>query len=366
MEEELFRSPDLLVRKTASHGSRCCVVTFDSFTDHRTLDRPGFGEWFFDVNGIDAIHVIPRENRWYHYPEMAEAMGQVHAAVQGYDRVTTYGSSMGAYGAIRFAGLAGAHAVLALSPQFSIHPATVPWEVRWAESGTHFDPRWERTLPFPAVADACVVYDPTDGDARHIAAITRRFSFRSVRMPYAGHPVTGCLAEIGLLQDLVLDMCRGELDLAQFQSAVLERLPESSHYLTTTAKRLAFWRRPRRIALMRRAVAHAPNDPFVHRCLGIELRKAGRFEESLDMHRRAMELLPGHPNLMLEYSLALDAGGDTPGAIAVLEDIHRREGGEPIYQGTLDAMRRRLADPWGTRRLAAWIGARTVFVRGRA
>ena len=109
---------------------------------------------------------------------------------------------------------------------------------------------------------------------------------------------------------------------------------------------------------MQRAIAQAPRDPYVYRCLGIELRKARRFAESAASHRRAMEILPGHPNLMLEYSLTLHAAGDTPGAIAVLEEVHRREGGEPIYQTYLTAMRNRLEDPWGTRRLLRWIGRR--------
>ncbi len=347
--EELFRSAELLVRKVAPHGSSCCVVTFDSFTDHRTLERPGFGQNFFDINKIDAVHVIPHDNDWYHYPQMAEAMAHVHAATRGYRRVMTYGSSMGAYAAIRFAGLAGAGAVLALSPQFSIHPPTVPWEGRWIEQGARFDPRWECQLPFPSVAEACVVYDPTDRDARHIAALARHFSFDAVGMPNAGHPVTGCLAEIGLLQDLVLGMCRGGLDRDGFWALVLERLPDSSQYLATTAKRLPAWRRRRRIALMQRAVTRAPEDPSAYRCLGIELRKAKRFGASLEMHRRALELLPGHPNLMLEYSLTLDAAGDTRAAIAVLEDVHRQSGGKPIYQFHLAAMQGRLATAPGAR-----------------
>ena len=343
VSEDLFRSPDLLVRKVAPHGGPCCVVTFDSFTDHRTLDRPGFGEAFFDSNAIDAVHVIPRENRWYDYREMADAMAQVHAATRCYDRVVTYGSSMGAYAAIRFAGLAGAHAILALSPQFSIDPATVPWEPRWLAHGAAYDPHWERSLPFPSVDEACVVYDPTDRDVRHIAEFARRFRFQAVRMPHAGHPVTGCLAELGLLQPLLLGMCRGDLDPAEFWPTALARLPNSSQYLTSLAKRLPAWRRHRRLALMHRAVTVAPKDPSVYRCLAIELRRSRRFDEAIEMHRRSMALLPGHPNLMLEYGFTLEASGDIAGAIAVLEDIHGRADAQPIYQDHLDGMRARLA-----------------------
>ncbi len=60
---EIFRSAELLVKDLRRHTSACCVV--DSYTDNRTLDRPGFGEVFFGTNGIDAIHIIPRNNDWY-------------------------------------------------------------------------------------------------------------------------------------------------------------------------------------------------------------------------------------------------------------------------------------------------------------
>ena len=342
MTEELFRSGDLLVRKVAPHGGTCCVVTFDSFTDHRTLDRPGFGEHFFQANKVDAVHVIPRENRWYHYPDMAAAMAAVRAATRGYDRVVTYGSSMGAYAAIRFAGLVGAHAILAMSPQFSIDPAIVPWERRWAAHGLQYDSHWERDLPPPAVEDACVVYDPTDPDARHAAEFARFFRFQAFEMPNAGHPVTGCLSEIGLLARLVLGMCRGDLDRTEFWATALERLPSSSQHFRSLAKRMPAWRQGRRVALLQRAVTAAPEDPAVYQAFAVELRKAKRFGEALEMHRQSLALLPGHPNLMLAYSFTLEASGDIPGAIAVVEDIHGRAGGQPIYQYHLDGMRMRL------------------------
>ena len=54
---ELFRSDDLLVRRVGGFGGPICYVTFDSYTDHRTLDRPGFGEHHFRARGIDAREI---------------------------------------------------------------------------------------------------------------------------------------------------------------------------------------------------------------------------------------------------------------------------------------------------------------------
>lgn len=67
---ELFRDDDPLVRDHRSARSSACVVTFDSFTDVMSLDRPAFGEALFRHERLDAIHVLLRDNRRYQYPAM--------------------------------------------------------------------------------------------------------------------------------------------------------------------------------------------------------------------------------------------------------------------------------------------------------
>ena len=98
----LFQRPDLQVRSARSFGSDVCFVTFDSYSDLGTLDRPGFAESYLHGRGIDAVHILSRSNDWYLYPYSAEAFAAARAAVAGYRSVFTYGSSMGAYAAIRF------------------------------------------------------------------------------------------------------------------------------------------------------------------------------------------------------------------------------------------------------------------------
>jgi tetratricopeptide (TPR) repeat protein len=336
---ELFRSENLAVRKVGAYGEACCVVTFDSFTDFRSLDRTGFGEHFFATSGIDAIHVIPRDNDWYDYPEMAEAMACVQAATRGYARVVAYGSSMGAYAAIRFAGLAGAQAVLALSPQYSIDPAVVPWEQRWPESARAFRGLWERRLPLPDLGEAYVVYDTNDRDRKHVALLAKRFRCHRIGVPGGGHPVTGYLAEVGLLQEAILAVCAGRLDIEAFKTEAQARRPHSAQYLLTLSKGYAKRRRWERVALMREAVRLAPDNGAMASRLGIVLARAGLFEESLAMHRRSLELMPGHPNMLQNYSFSLEASGDLDAALAVMEALDVQTGGAAIYRPRLQALR---------------------------
>jgi hypothetical protein len=126
--EEIYRSHDLLVRGRTGYETPFCVVTFDSFTDRRTLDREGFGEAFFASRGVNAVHVLSRDNDWYLLPDIELALEAAAKATASFDRVSAYGSSMGAYAAIRLGGLAGASTAIALSPQFSIDPRLVPFE----------------------------------------------------------------------------------------------------------------------------------------------------------------------------------------------------------------------------------------------
>ena len=359
---DLFRSPDLLVRQVGDHGADCCVVTFDSFTDHRTLDRPGFGEAFLDGAGIDAIHVIARDNTWYQDPAIMDAMASVRSVAGRYGRVVTYGSSMGGYAALRLGGLAGAQAALALSPQFSIDPAVVPWEKRWPESSKQFAPVWEGTLKLPIMDEAYVAYDPLDLDRRHAGLFAAHIQFTPIRLPHCGHPVTGVLAELGLLQTLIRSVCRRDFDAAGFERTACAQRERSPQYLISRANSLGRWRRAARVALMRQAVELAPTDFGVISHLAVELRDARQFDEALALHRRALELAPSHPHMLLQYSHTLERSGDAQAALAAMEMADAYAAGAAIYQPRLMRLRAKLHGT-STRRshaamLANWLRPR--------
>src|SRR5262249_48609659 len=122
---EIFRTNNLVARYHGSFGKSKLVITFYPFSDTFSLDVQGFGEDFFVKRGIDSIHIIPRANNWYQYPELLAAAEAVRRFAASYDKVITYGSSMGAYAAIRLGGEVGAEAALAISPQYSMDPTVV-------------------------------------------------------------------------------------------------------------------------------------------------------------------------------------------------------------------------------------------------
>ena len=314
---EVFRSPELAVRAVCEFGSPSCVVTFDSYSDDRSLDRPGFGEEFFRSRSIDAIHFVSRENDWYQYPEMPAVTAAVAALVKGYARVVAYGSSMGAYAAIRFGGMAGASVALAISPQFSIDPRCVRFERRWKYDSERIDFTLERTLTAPFVETAYVVYDPRDRDRRHAELFRRRTRVIDAPLANAGHPATGSLAEAGLLSDLVLDVIADRFDVGELARRLSVEQKTTPHFYYVMSLRAASARA--RVAYAGKAAAMAP-DRFGYVAHHASLLAArGRFAEAEIAFARAAALMPDSPFLLYKLTEFHEQRGDFKSAIEAAE-----------------------------------------------
>ncbi len=334
----LFRDDDLLVRDHRGHGGRACVITFDSFTDVMTLERLAFGETLLEHERIDAIHVLSRDNRWYQYDTMIAAAATIRAATAGYDRVITYGSSMGGYAALRLAGAVGANFCLALSPQYSIDWTRVRWERRWAASSRTFCDVWERSLPPPPLADAWIIYDPLLRDRRHVELLQREgFGFAKIDIPGGGHPISSFLAETGLLRPAIMDVIAGQFDPAAFRFAALSKLPGSAQVLLAESSRAPKSRIGKRLALLQRAADIAPDNPIVLSRLAVEFAWAGRTHDALDLHRRALALQPDQPTLLMHLSCSLELAGDVAQAHATMERACATARGN-LYRPRLEAL----------------------------
>jgi tetratricopeptide (TPR) repeat protein len=353
---EIFRSSELAVRSVCDFRSKTCVITFDAYADDRSLDRPGFGEGFFQVHQIDAIHFLSRENDWYQYPDLPSVARKVAELVKTYDRVVAYGSSMGAYAAIRFGGLAGASVALAISPQFSINPRVARFERRWKLDSERIDFVLERQPPGPFVKAAYLVYDPNDADGRHAEMFRRHTRVIDVRLADVGHPATGSLAALDLLTDLVLDVVNDRLDVDALTRQVDEGHKASAHFHYVMSTR-AFGGR-RRIAHAGRAAAMASEHfGFVAHYASL-LAASGRFAEAQIAFARAATIAPDHPVLLYKLTEFHQRRGDLESAIEAAEllvSLHSQ-----TFLPRLNQLRR-LHDRLGRRRF----GWPNVTIAGR-
>ncbi len=271
------------------------MVTFSSLTDDPRLDRPGFGEAMLKRNGIAAIHVINGTNVWYQYPEFPDALQTIAAAAAGHARIITYGSSMGGYAAIRFAGAIGAGTAIAISPQYSVSPQLAPFETRWRVLTRNIRFIHELAEPASGAVEPIVFYDPRDPDAEHFRLIARAYPrTKGVRLPHAGHPAGAFLSETGLLVPAVLDIAHGRFDPADLEETARGRRRSSGQYLFTLARRLPPQHVNAKIRLAEMAT-EATEDACYHIYLAYLSETAGDFGASESHLEKAKLVLPKHP-----------------------------------------------------------------------
>lgn len=318
---ELYRSENLLVRSVATDDCSRWVITFDNYAIGHGFDRLGFGEAWLKSQGISAIHVMGRREDWYQYPEMAQAMAVVKETVAGAERVMTYGSSMGGYAAIRFADAAGANAVLALSPQFSIDPNREPFDPRWLQDSHRIAWLPEIDGPIQCQATPVVVYDSKSIDAVHVDLIAAEIEITRIALPYTAHPATSYLAEIGELAGLVFDTLDGVVDAAAVRARAWQKRRNSVIYLGELADRQVSRRPGSALRLARYNAERAPGNAYALSILAKHLSQAGEHDAALEAYER---LLDNHQRLgtyLIDYGIALMAAGKVTEAIPVAREI---------------------------------------------
>lgn len=354
-ESILFASNDLLVRRvTRAYGGgkrgEVCFVTFDPYTDQRRLERPGFGENYFRPRGIDAIHILSRDNRWYHHAELPAALAAVQAATAGYAQVIAYGSSMGGYAALHYGAACGAAIGIALSPQYSVDRAIAPFENRWAEDIARIAFHNHPIAPPPA---QYILYDPRDAlDRQHFALFAARAPVIGLRIPYAGHPVGGYLNETGMFEPLFDAVRAGTLDPPAFEAELRARRRQSGQYLFTLAQRVPRRRDRQKIALARMAVAANADDPTYLSYLGHVLDLAGEHDEARQLHLRAVARSEGHLHALHNLLVHHERIGDYPTALQIAETLVAGHPGVRMVHRSRDRIRRKLRPAGPLLRLA--------------
>jgi tetratricopeptide (TPR) repeat protein len=320
MTETLYRSENLLVRTVPAGDESIWAVTFDHYRNEGGLDREGFGEEFLRERGISAIHFLCRGNDWYQYDDLLTACAAARTRLCGVRRVATYGSSMGAYAAIRMADALGATAVLALAPQYSIDPAKVPWERRWLQDGADIAWRKEIDGPIRCAAIPYVVFDPISDDLRHVEQIERDIAIHRIAIPFGRHPVTTYLSDTGLLAPLTLSVLTGEGDPIGLMRAGRARRKTSAFYLAELARAQPASRLKTAAALARRSVEIA-ESPLALLSLAQINTRSGLHEEAYAVFERIMEITGRDASYIYPYAEARHAGGDLAGALALAAEI---------------------------------------------
>lgn len=176
--------------------------------------RKSLGSVMKDDKIFHIIRVIEKRRLWFNHGVIEPITAHVNAIIarEGITRVVTLGHSMGAFGAIIFAKrFQHCTQAIAFSPQSSVQPEIVPFELRWQI--------WRQNIMQWDIPDATtelspgVRYDIFFGtqdelDMRHAARFSQEESPNAVLHLIAGakHSVVTQLKETGKLYTILHDL----------------------------------------------------------------------------------------------------------------------------------------------------------------
>ena len=161
--------------------------------------------------GFAQLSIISKRNDWFINPDTTALEDVLQTLSPLYKSVHMLGFSMGGYGAFRFAKAAGAQYATAISPQFSIHPDTVPFDRRYRRDAGGFDAIAGdlKRVAKPGLQGVIVIdpFRPLDlANAKLIHAVFPRIEI--ARLGFGGHPATGLLGRAkraGIIQKTALN-----------------------------------------------------------------------------------------------------------------------------------------------------------------
>ncbi|WP_271084245.1 tetratricopeptide repeat protein [Brevundimonas sp. NIBR11] len=321
---EIFRSDDVVVRRIAAGDTSRWVVTFDHYAIGHGFDRPGFGEAYFQAQGVSAIHVMGRGDDWYQYADMEAALATVRAATAGATRVLTYGSSMGGYAALRFADAVGATDALALSPQYSIDPKVAVHERRWSQDFHRIRWRPELSGPISTSARAVVIYDPTSPDRWHGERIAQDIAIDAIRLPYTAHPVTTYLSDTNLLGPLIASLLAGDFDARALRREARRLRAANGIYLGELAAAQPRRRVATALSLARRALAVSPGGYHAQVSLARLLSQEGQHDEALAILAAVVQQSDRTLTYVIDHANAFMAAGRTAEARIIADEALAR------------------------------------------
>lgn len=262
-EVNLFENSNLKV-VAFDNGSSDCIITFSNWSKYPAkVDREGFAKPFIDKKNISSVYFISKKNHWWQIAEIYFAISLVNSYTQSrYNRITLYGSSMGAYGALLFHKNLNADRVLAISPQFSIDRKVARFETRWTEEyeATHFI-HDDMLLACESNVEKYIFSTDESLDLRQAKL------FQNLCKPdntfiyfirFAGHPCGPYLLETGILSRLVSNILIGDVveekEIKNLLQEAWSKRKESPTYLYYLARRIHQKRPKRSLTLLKSAV----------------------------------------------------------------------------------------------------------------
>jgi tetratricopeptide (TPR) repeat protein len=193
-----------------------------------------WGSPLFTKLNAPAIGFSSLGGDWYPWRDTVSLIPRISHIVARFSHIVVYGSSMGAYAAIKFSSLLNAGTVIALSPQ---------WSITEADIGS-FDDRF-KTYVSPDLHDGMAIrsgdasgsvyvfVDPAhEADVQHIERISNVIACHIVPVRCVGHNTADFLANSGMSQPFFDAVHKREFDLRTARALIRKARRGSTYYLS--------------------------------------------------------------------------------------------------------------------------------------
>lgn len=239
--------------------------------------------------GVSTLGLIARKRHWYPERDTRALLDDIaRTGLFRNRRIITYGTSMGGYGAMKYASQIGAEVALALVPQWSIDPAEVGHvDQRYTAS---FVPKLHRNMRITAddmAEETHVIHDPLfEQDRFHFERLVETGAcVRPIVATGQGHAPGFVLAEGRQGTALLRAYAEGTAEpYRAARSALRQARRGSPTYFQSVAKTLSPKRSPGRVEMILGCLGAAlrirPDLPKAHAQKAVWLARLGRFDEA--------------------------------------------------------------------------------------
>lgn len=233
--EVIFEGDDLSV-SIALCDSDVVVIAFSNFFSGPG-EAPPFAEKYLLKNRLASVSLRAKRNHWWQTKEKRYATALIRKYVVGYSQRVTYGTSMGGYGALAWAGDVLATRALTIGPQTVITDPSVPLHTGWRREIDRFGvirDAVDKDLPADLVPD--VIFDPFwRFDVQHVRWLSQRRAVNSVSFPFATHSVLETFKQAGILQTTFPQLLRGTIAIPELKTLYRANRAKSFNYLSEMA-----------------------------------------------------------------------------------------------------------------------------------
>lgn len=270
-----------------------------------------FAKHVTEASSISSLAFMAKARNWYPPESMAAALSVIKSTLLSHKEIVAYGSSMGAYGALKYGSLIRANTTLAAAPQWSINPNEVgDWDRRFVsywgkDSGGDGIRSCDCHGQAFIFADPTHIYDRTNADL----IVAEHPDANLIHTHFSGHGAAFYLVGTKRLIDII-GRCRSG-DIQGVQSVV----SQGRHFSKERRSRII----ARSIKQRPAAAWHLLNDAMraLNPSQGEELLVAVG-NNLLEINELALA------KAIFKKAMALTLGGTTP--LLALARICRREG----------------------------------------